>query len=83
MPFMVVKIPAASSPEKMLEAIFPACQIAMRNGASSLVYHEEVMIETIGRKGPSASPTQKRQTRKDQPVDMAAMHAVTTDQANI
>lgn len=78
---MFVKTPAANKPENMFEAMFPACQIAIRSGASSLVYHDEVISETIGRKGPSAKPTQKRQTKKDQPEDMAAMQAVTTDHA--
>jgi len=80
---MVVKIPAASNPEKILEAMLPACHTAILRGASSLVYQEEDMTETMGRKGPSARPTKKRQTRKDHPLDIAAMHAVTTDHASI
>jgi hypothetical protein len=78
---MFVNTPAARSPEKMFDAILPACQIAMRRGASSLVYHEEVIKDTIGRKGPSARPTQNRQTKNDQPEVIVAMQAVTTDQA--
>lgn len=39
---MLVKIPAARKPERMLDMVLPACHMAMRIGFSSLVYHEEV-----------------------------------------
>lgn len=79
-PSIVVRIAAARRPEKMLDAIFPACQMAMRKGASSFVYHEELIKLTIGKNGPSATPTRKRQRINDQPLLMAAIHAVITDQ---
>ena len=78
-PSMFVRIPAASNPEKMFEAILPACQIAILMGASSFVYQDELIKLTIGRKGPSANPTKNRQTMKDQPLFMRAIHAVMTD----
>lgn len=78
-PSMFVRIPAASNPEKMFEAMLPACHMAILIGASSLVYHDELIKLTIGKKGPSASPTRNRQTMNDQPLFMRAMHAVMTD----
>lgn len=41
-PPIVVRIPAARKPEIMLDMVFPACQIAILVGFSSLVYQEEV-----------------------------------------
>ena len=61
--------------------MFPACQIAIRSGASSFVYHEDVIKLTIGKNGPSAKPTKKRQRTKAHPALIAAMHAVTLDHA--
>lgn len=82
-PSMLVRIAAASNPEKTLEMIFPACQIAIRNGASSLVYHEEVMSATPGTNGPSVNPTRNLQSMKPQGRVMRGMHIVTVDQPNI
>jgi hypothetical protein len=67
----------------MFDAMLPACQIAIRNGASSLVYHEEVINDTMGRKGPSATPTKNRQSRNDHPDLIPAIPAVTIDQASM
>jgi hypothetical protein len=41
---MFVKIPAARKPDKMFDMVLPACQMAMRIGFSSLVYHEDVTV---------------------------------------
>jgi hypothetical protein len=45
------------------------------------VYHEDVIKLTIGKNGPSAKPTKKRQRTKAHPALIAAMHAVTLDHA--
>ena len=39
-----VKMPAAKNPDKIFDMVFPACQIAMRMGFSSLVYQEDVTV---------------------------------------
>jgi hypothetical protein len=41
---MFSRIPAARKPEIMFDMVFPACQIAMRMGDSSFVYHEDVTV---------------------------------------
>lgn len=65
------------------EMILPACQMPMRRGDSCLVYHELVMRDTAGRKGPSVTPTRKRQSMKDQPLFIAGIEIVTADHASI
>ena len=49
---MFSRMAAAKNPDKILEMVFPACQIAMRIGFSSLVYHDEVtsFISTVVRR---------------------------------
>lgn len=83
MPSMLVRMAAASRPEKMLDAMLPECQMAMRSGDSCLVYHDDVMSDTAGRNGPSVRPTRKRQSRKAQPASMAGMQTVTADHASM
>lgn len=83
MPFMFVRIAAASKLEKTLEIMFPACQIPIRNGDSFLVYQEEVRSETAGMKGPSAKPTRNRQRQNAQPDDRAGIQIVTADQTSM
>ena len=80
---MLVKIPAAKIPEITLEMMLPACQIPILSGDSSFVYHELVMRDTAGRKGPSVTPTRKRQSMKDQELFMPGMAIVTEDQASM
>ena len=80
---MFVRIPAARRPEIQFEMMLPACQIPMRSGDSSLVYHELVMRDTAGRKGPSVTPTRKRQSMKDQPLFIPGIEIVTADQLSI
>lgn len=82
-PSIFVRIPAARSPEKIFEMMLPACHMLMRRGDSCFVYHEEVIRETAGRKGPSVIPTRKRQRRKDHPDFIAGMQIVTADQASM
>jgi len=41
---MFVKMPAAKNPDKIFDMVFPACQIAIRMGFSSLVYHDDVTV---------------------------------------
>jgi hypothetical protein len=65
------------------EMMLPACQIPMRSGDSSLVYHELVIRDTAGRKGPSVTPTRKRQSMNDQPLFIAGIEIVTADQASM
>lgn len=65
------------------EMMLPACQIPIRSGDSCLVYHELVIRDTAGRKGPSVTPTRKRQSMKDQPLFIAGIEIVTADQASI
>ena len=55
----------------------------IRRGDSFFVYHDDVIRDTAGTKGPSVKPTKKRQIQKAQPVLTAGMHMVTTDQASI
>ena len=80
---ILVKIAAASRPEMTLDMTFPACQIAIRRGDSSLVYQELVIKDTAGMKGPSVSPTRNRHRMNDQPLFIAVMQIVTVDQANM
>jgi len=73
-------MPAARRPDTQDDPMFPACQMAIRSGASSLVYHDDVIRLTMGKNGPSATPTKKRQNTKAQPDFIAAIHAVMPDQ---
>lgn len=83
MPFMLVRIAAASKPDMTLETIFPACQMAIRKGLSFFVYHEDVMRDTAGVNGPSKNPTKKRQKMKLQGLVIAVIDIVTADQQSM
>ena len=65
------------------EMMLPACQIPMRRGDSSLVYHDEVINATTGRKGPSVNPTRKRHSMKLQADLHPGIAIVTADQASM
>jgi hypothetical protein len=80
---MLVKIAAERRPEKTLLMMFPACQIPMRSGDSSFVYHDDVISATTGRKGPSVTPTRKRHSMKAHGDLAAGMAIVTADHANM
>ena len=82
-PFIFVRIPAASKLENAFEMIFPACQIPILNGDSFFVYQDEVSSETAGTKGPSANPTRNLQRQNPHPDDNAGMQMVTADQASM
>jgi hypothetical protein len=49
-PSMLVRIPAAKSPEMAWEMVFPACQMPILKGDSCFVYQEDVMSDTAGTK---------------------------------
>lgn len=83
MPSMLVRMPAARSPENIFETIFPACHMPIRSGDSFFVYHDEVIRETAGTNGPSATPTRKRQRQKPQAEVRAGMQIVTADHASM
>jgi hypothetical protein len=83
MPFMLVRIAAASKPDITLETIFPACQIAIRKGLSFFIYHEDVVRDTAGVNGPSKNPTRKRQKMKLQGLVRAVIDIVTADQQSM
>ena len=73
---MLVRIPADNKPENTFEMMLPACQMPMRSGDSCLVYHELVMRDTAGRKGPSVTPTRKRQALADSVSRLIKMSVV-------
>ena len=52
-------------------------------GDSCFVYHELVMTDTAGKKGPSVMPTRNRQSINDQALFIAGMQMVTQDQPSI
>jgi hypothetical protein len=80
---MLVKIAAERRPEKTLLMMFPACQIPIRRGDSSLVYQDDVMSATTGRKGPSVTPTRNRQSMNAHGDLAAGIAMVTADHANM
>lgn len=80
---MLVRIPAAKKPDRMFEIVFPACQIAILIGFSSLVYHEEVIKVIPGKKGASVRPMKNRQTAKPAPLVMAGIQIVPKLHPNI
>lgn len=82
-PDMLVRMAAASRPEMTLEMVFPACQMPMRSGLSRLVYHDDVMSETAGTKGPSVTPTRKRHSMKPHAEFSAVMQMVTAGHASM
>lgn len=67
-PSIFSRMAAAKKPEMMLEMVFPACQIAMRIGFSSLVYQDDVMSVIPGKNGASVSPIKNRQMQKPTPL---------------
>lgn len=52
-------------------------------GDSCLVYHELVMTETAGKKGPSVMPTKKRQSMNAHGLFIAGIQIVTQDQPSM
>ena len=66
-----------------METMFPACQMAMREGVSRLTYQDDDMRQTAGKKGPSVTPTRNLQSMKPQADLTAGMQIVMADQASI